>query len=443
MRASCGLLAIAAGIALSVPTVRGDVMMTIRQQDSWRSQGPAAASLSADGRYVALTSYARLTAADTDDLADVYVLDRVTGVNTLESLTADGEPLLGSNDAPRLSGDGRYLVFQTTVEDRTDRIGTDIVLRDRAAGTSIHVGRHASGPRQWSSDPVISDDGRVVAFRSTGTTLVEGDDLNGVREDIYAFDVRSGSISRVSVDAAGRQHAEGSSYAPSVSGDGRYVAFASTARLDVVSGTTRDPHTDNEPLPQVFVRDLEAATTVRVSVGTPGLVLDGASYEPSIDRNGRLVAFASRATNLVRHDRNRSADVFVRDLRNRTTDLVSRNPNGRTGNGPSGHPSISADGRYVAFESDASDLICSNRCPRELEDVNLLADVFLFDRSSGRTTWMSAWPNAPWAEESAAPRIDGDGGVVIFTSRHPVDDSDTAHDFDLFVRVRTPVPGNR
>ena len=75
--------------------------------------------------------------------------------------------------------------------------------------------------------------------------------------------------------------------------------------------------------------------------------------------------------------------------------------------------------------------------------MNLLADVFLFDRSSGRTTWMSAWPNAPWAEESAAPRIDGDGGVVIFTSRHPVDDFDTAHDFDLFVRVRTPVPGDR
>ena len=443
MHASCGLLGVAAGIALSVPTVRGDVMMTIRQQDSWRSQGPAAASLSADGRYVALTSYARLTAADTDNLADVYVLDRVTGAITLESLTVDGESLPGTNDGPRLSGDGRYLVFQATVDDQTDRIGTDVVLRDRAAGTSIRVGRHASGARQWSSDPVISDDGRVVVFRSTGTTLVAGDDLNGVREDVYAFDVSSRSTSRVSVDAAGHQHAEGSSYAPSLSGDGRYVAFVSAARLDVVAGTARDTRTEAEPLPQVFVRDLEAGRTVRVSVGTPGLVLDGASYDPSISRDGRFVAFASRAANLVRNDRNRSADVFVRDLGDRKTDLVSRTPNGRTGNGASGHPSISADGRYVAFESDASDLICSNRCPRELEDVNLLADVFLFDRTSGRTTWMSAWPNTPWAEESAAPGIDADGGVVIFTSRHPVDDFDTAHDFDLFVRVRTLVPGDR
>jgi Tol biopolymer transport system component len=433
MHSGAGVLAGAIGIALSVPAVRGDVMMTIRQKDRWRSAGRAAASVSGDGRYVAFTSYARLSAADTNEHADIYVLDRVTGAVTLESLTADGEPLIGDSDAPRLNHDGRLLVFQTTVEDSAGRFGADVVLRDRSTGVSHWIGKRVSADHQWNSDPTISDDGRVVAFRSTATNLVEGVDLNGVREDVYAFDVASETIRRVSVDGDGRQHVEGSSYGPSVSGDGRYIAFVSTADLD--SPDTSNAQRADYGLAQVFLRDTVAGTTTRVSVGPTG-PLDGPSYEPAISGDGRFIAFTSRATNLAHRDRNGAADVFVRDMRAGTTELISRNANGRTANGSSGHPAISADGRFVAFQSEASDLICTSRCQPSLEDVNLLPDVFLFDRTNAHATWISAWPNAGWAEESEAPQIDADGTVVAFTSRHPIDERDTAHDFDLFVRIR-------
>jgi TolB protein len=145
--------------------------------------------------------------------------------------------------------------------------------------------------------------------------------------------------------------------------------------------------------------------------------------------------FASEATNLVPGDRNRSADVFLRDLRTHSAVLISRSASGGAANGRSGNPVVSADGRFVAFQSQASDLICARRCPAAVEDINLLSDVFLFDRVTGLMIRISAGP-AGWAEESAAPQIDAAGDVIAFTSRHPIDAQDDRNDFDLFVRVR-------
>jgi hypothetical protein len=171
-------------------------------------------------------------------------------------------------------------------------------------------------------------------------------------------------------------------------------------------------------------------------VGAGGSRLDGASHGPSISRDGRFVAFVSEATDLVRGDRNRSPDVFVADMQDRSTVLISRSARGGTGNGPSGSPAISADGRFVAFQSAASDLMCARRCPAAVEDVNLLPDVFLFDRAAQRMLPMSGDPAGGWAEESVAPQLDASGEIVVFTSRHPIDASDMRHDFDLFVRQR-------
>jgi hypothetical protein len=89
----------------------------------------------------------------------------------------------------------------------------------------------------------------------------------------------------------------------------------------------------------------------------------------------------------------------------------------------------------VAFQSDASDLVCASRCPPESEDINLLSDVFLFDRTTGALAWISTEPSGAWMEESAAPAIDASGRIVAFTSRHPIDERDVANDFDLFVHV--------
>ena len=395
---------------------------------------PAPAGLNADGRWVAFDSYARLAPADTNNHRDIYVLDRTTGRVTLESLTPEGQVLSGDSAYPRLSGDGRYLVFETalSVGDGTV-MGTEIVLRDRVQNTARRVSRGTSeGSVQESSRaPAISEDGRVVAFASGATDLVAGRDENGTKEDVYLFEVTTGLVRRISVDSQGVQRPDGASFAPSVSADGRYVAFTSTATLD--GGEARS--SSGRPVASVYVRDLQLGVTERVSVCPDGMLPDGGSSDPAISRDGRYVAFASEATNLVPGDRNRSADVFLRDLRTHSSVLISRSANGGAANGRSGNPAVSADGRFVAFQSQASDLICARRCPAAVEDINLLSDVFLFDRGNGVMIRISAGPDG-WAEESAAPQVNAAGDVIAFTSRHPIDAQDDRNDFDLFIRVR-------
>jgi Tol biopolymer transport system component len=431
--------AVAIGFCLRMPMQDPSaILLTVPQQDAWRSGWSATpAGLSADGRWIAFDSYARLAPADTNSHRDVYVLDRITGRVTLESLTTEGQVLTADSGYPRLSGDGRYLVFETAIAGPDGApIGVEIVLRDREQNTTRHISRGASGPisAHGNRAPAISADGRIVVFASGATDLVAGRDENGTEEDVYQFEVATGLVRRISVDSHGAQRPGGASFAPSVSADGRYVAFTSKAALDGENA---------RPIASIFVRDTQLGTTERVSVCARGIPPDGPSSDPAISRDGRYVAFVSEATNLVPGDRNRSPDIFLRDLRMRSTALISRSASGGPGNGPSGNPVVSADGRFVAFQSQASDLVCARRCARAVEDVNLLSDVFLFDRVMGLMTWVSAGPAGGWAEESTAPQVDAGGAVVAFTSRHPIDERDVSNDFDLFVRVRADDPPAR
>jgi Tol biopolymer transport system component len=182
----------------------------------------------------------------------------------------------------------------------------------------------------------------------------------------------------------------------------------------------------------VYVRDTDAHVTRRISIGRDGAVANGGSYAAAISGDGHHVAFVSEATNLVPRDDNRFPDVFLHDLGSRTTLLVSRSASGGSANGPSGNPAISMDGSYVAFQSDASDLTCSGRCSDTARDINLLSDVFLFDRVRRTTTRLSTG-RQPWMEPSAGPSISDTGAVVAFSTRHPIDADDTHNDFDLFV----------
>ena len=181
--------AMAIGFCVWMPTQEPSaILLTVPQRDAWRAASNAApAGLSSDGRWIAFDSYARLAPADTNDHRDVYVLDRTTGRVTLESLTSAGHLLENDSAHPRLSGDGRYLVFETgTSSADGSPIGVEIVLRDRAQNTTRHLSRGASGSirREWSRAPAISEDGRVVAFTSGATDLVAGRDENGVMEDV-------------------------------------------------------------------------------------------------------------------------------------------------------------------------------------------------------------------------------------------------------------------
>jgi Tol biopolymer transport system component len=429
-RTTSAAVAVVGVLCDSPPPQAAFTLLTIPQRDGLRSRsGEPTASVSADGRYIAFVSYAALASKDVDRFADVYVLDRVTGAVTLESESADGQPLIGDCGHPRISDAGRYLVFEGTL-DGHGQAGhvSDILLRDRGSGATRVISRGARGEPAdgWSSSAAISDDGRAVAFASTATNLVPGPDANGSRSDIYLFLAGTNVTQRVSVDSRGLQYG-GGSVKPTISADGRYVAFSSLlAQTSLAGGQPREA-----PL-AMHLRDTATGQTTELKPQGP--VPNGASMNPVISGNGKYVAFASRATNLVTGDRNRSLDVFLYEIATGAITAVSRGVNGGTANGASINPAISADGRFVLFQSDASDLACT-RCAPGTEDINLLPDVFVFDRTTGRVTCLSVGADGAWMEESGAPAVDASGRVIAFTSRHPISTEDTSNDFDLFVWI--------
>jgi Tol biopolymer transport system component len=409
----------------------GDPLVTIAQRDRFRSaRAVRTCDVSADGRFVAFESWASLVAADDDQRADVYVLDRTNGHVTLE--TADLDP--GADGShPRISGDGRYVVFEAR---SLDDPRVDIVLRDRVNGLTRVLTGHIteSAAFAWSRNPDISGDGRVVAFSSAATTLTGGVDANGAREDVYAMEVASGAVRRVSVTSSGAQLATGNSILPTLSTDGRWIAFASTAALEVTSPAARPAES---PVRQVFLRDTLRGTTTLVSRPRRGTRPNGESSLPSISGDGRYIAFVSSASDLDddAEDENRGADVFVFDRESSAIAKVSRAADGSGPNGVSANPTISGDGRFIAFQSDAGNLACSGRCTRAQEDINLLWDVFVFDRTTARTVRVSEDELGGWMEWSIGPSIDNSGRVVAFSSRHPMHADDRLDDMDLFVRL--------
>ena len=404
---------------------------TVVQQDAWLEPRDAPqVSVSADGRFVAFASYARLAPADTNDARDVYVLDRRDNLVTLESIGWDRLAASAGSEHPRLSADARFLVFRAVLLDQASSGRVDIVLRDRASGSMrvVNLGVGGVGANGSSIDPTISADGRHVVFASHATNLVAGTDRNGSAADIYAFDARTGTLERVSLDGRGGQPDSGGSTTPSISRDGRLIAFASMANLDGTLGAN-----ERSPVSAVYVRDRQLGTTRRVSARASGTRTEGASSRPVLSADGRFVAFVSTDSALVPDDRNRLADVLLADLQTGGLTLVSRRAGGGSGNGASGNPAISADGRYIAFQSEASDLICSQDCPATLEDINLLWDVFVFDRRAATVARVSGGAGAGWMEPSIAPALAAGGELIAFSSRHPTEPTDLKNDFDLFL----------
>ena len=408
------------------------------------SPGVATVDVSTDGRVVAFASLARLTDADDNTTEDIYVLDRATGAIRLESVTATGRASNGSSQHPRLSGDGRFLVFSTVATSLTASSGqaaySQVLRRDRATGITTLVSRTPAGApgNGWSGVPDMSDDGRFVVFESHATDLVAGVDGNSGGSDIYLFDAADGGVRRISVTTAGEQLANGQSATPAISGTGRVVAFSSTAPLDAPPG---------QPLRRayrrdIFVRDLVDGVTRRISTSRDRDGTNGDSYHPAINGDGRRVAFVSTATNLDDDARARKGqeNVYLYDAGTPRLNLISRSASGGVADGESRHPAVSADGRYVLFSSDASNLHCTDRCG-SAEDLNLVMDVYRMDTLSGVVGRVSGGSFAPepWWHASSGVASDGTGRVVAFSSREPIDDADLAHDDDLFVQV---LPGS-
>jgi Tol biopolymer transport system component len=414
----------------------GASFVTVAQHDGARSLASmASVDVSADGRFVAFESYAQLVPADTDTNRDIYLLDRASGKVTLESSMFSR---FTDNAHPRLSAEGRWLVFEAEQEvEVLHLLRIEIAVVDRASGSMrLVMAPHGEGSNGSSHSPEISDDGRVIVFSSVATNLVDGVDANGMLEDVYAMDTSSGTVRRISVDTAGKQPSTGFSFSPTISGDGRVIAFTSSAPLTPSTGRPSAPTglAAGFALRQVYVRDENTKTTTQISVGENGEWPDGASVRPAVSADGRYVAFTSEATRLVKNDTNRVADVFLHDRTTATTRIVTHGSDGRPANGRSTAPAISSDGRFIVLQSDASNLVCAKRCAAPDDDLNLLWDVFRWDRDHDTIVRLSDDALGPWAEPSIGPALDAFGGIVAFASRHPMDASDRANDFDLFVR---------
>jgi Tol biopolymer transport system component len=326
--------------------------------------GSKAAGISSNGRFVLFRSDAsNLVPNDTNGAEDIFVHDRQTGATKRVSVSSRGRQANGSSVFPVISADGRYVVFTSGASNLVsgDTNGTsDIFVRDtwthRTQRVSISsVGRQANG---FSEESGISTHGRYVVFTSGASNLVPGDTNH--LADVFIHDRRTGTTRRMSVSSQEKQGSRSptntGANGPSISGDGRYVAFHSDDS-NLVPGDTNHAF-------DMFVRDRVAGKTRRVSVSTNGEQADAESLGPAIiSADGRYVAFASLATNLVGNDDNDATDVFIRDRVAHLTILASLGADGAHGNDSSWPAAMSADDRYLAFSSWAGNLVPNDMSP--------------------------------------------------------------------------------
>jgi len=460
-------------------------------------------AISADGRYVTFHSASKLVTDDTNVLRDVFVHDRQTAATERVSVTSNGvQSVSGDSVQPAISADSRHVVFVTFATDLVpgdtqlcllpidpepiEYNCPDVLAHDRVTGATALISL-SSGGAQGNGDnmfPDISGDGRYVAFQSLATNLVAGDtnvfcqndpepELDNcgdifVRDrdtDVDGTFDETGDVStvRVSVSSSGTQGNE-ESHDASISMSGRYVVFTSWASNLVASDT--NGHQD------IFLRDRDtdvdgtfdeagAVSTIRVSVSNSGTQGNGDSDLADVSSDGRYVVFSSDATNLVTGDTNGQTDIFVRDrdtdvdgIFDETNDVstkrVSLSTSGVQGNNWSYAPSISSDGAFVAFVSQASNLVTG--------DTNNVVDVFVRNRDTDgdlifdevgyvSTTRVSVSTSDYRPEgngESGDAAISGDGNQVAFwsvASNLVADDHNGVDDVFVHDSVVGPVGG--
>jgi Tol biopolymer transport system component len=437
-----GLALLCLGLALAAPAgpawaAKDDLDLVSRATGATGAKGSSGsgdAAVSADGRFVAFASdAANLHPDDTGggfSVDDVFVRDMQTNTTTLVSRATGAAGDKGNDHSfePAVSADGRFVAFQSDASnlhpDDDDSI-RDVFVRDLEANTTTLVSRAAGADGDkadsFSFEPAVSADGRFVAFESQASNLHPDDD-DGT-PDVFVRDLQLNTTTLVSraTGADGDKGNSGSGGA-AVSADGRFVAFH--------SGASNLHPDDDDGTPDVFVRDLQANTTTLVSraAGPAGDKGNGSSGAPAVSADGRLVAFHSVASNLHPDD-DGTTDVFVRDLQANTTTLASRaaGPTGAKGNSDSFVHAVSADGHFVAFSSFASNL--------HPDDTDLTVDVFVRDLHADTTTLVSraAGPTGTKGNrDSFEAAVSADGRFVAFSSRatnlHPDDTADFVSD---------------
>lgn len=414
MRKGWGILLLLAAAVHAANTERLSLSST-GQEGSDASFAP---SVSADGRLIAFLSLAsNLVADDTNGIRDIFVRDRDAGVTSRVNVSSLGAEANDDSGEPAISGDGRYVAFTSRASNlvSNDTNGTwDVFVHDRATGVTARVSVSTTGAQgnAFSMGPSLSHDGRYVCFMSLASNLVPGD-TNGVK-DIFVHDRLSGVTERVSVTSGGEE-ANGQTTIGTISPDGRYVAMISYAS-NLVPG-------DTNGFSDAFLHDRLTGIMLRVSAG------HGWTRNVDVSLAGRVVAFESDASDLVADDTNGSSDVFVWDGSSGDIERVSVSDEGSESNGPSAVPSLSADGRLVAFWSSATNVVPG--------DTNGEMDVFVRDRLVGSTRRVSVADSGEQANgPSLGPCCSADGSMVAFqsTATNLVED-DTNGLSDVFARV--------
>jgi Tol biopolymer transport system component len=381
-------------------------------------------AVSANGRYVAFDSFAD-NLAGSSPAGGVFVRDTTAGSTAVASVKMNGTTD-DAADTPAISGDGRYVAFVT---DSTGLVTGgnssfyQVYVRDRTTGATVRASTKPNGTQGTddSGHPSLSNDGRYLAFESDSPGLVTGDTNEWT--DVFVRDRVANTLKRVSLTSTGAE-ADLGGEAPTISGDGRYVAFASYEQM------TPD---DTNGVMDVFVRDTVANTTTLVSKPAGAGTSDGNSTDPVISADGKSVAFVTAATNMdATTDNNAATDVFVRSLPGNTTTRASRSSSGGLAHGVASGPTISGDGRYVAYESTATDAVS--------DDTNGAADSFVFDRSSSTTTRISTNQLGEQLPTGGTfPVVTANGAFVTFATDAPITGLGTSSMRQLYVRLTVPL----
>lgn len=382
-----GVLLLGAATAAFAATLGSTTLVSQSTGGSTGDSGSTNPEASSDGRYVVFQSDAEnLVAGDTNGVTDIFLRDTVTGETRRVNVSSAGAEADLASSSPTISADGAWIAYSsvaTTLVASDSNVTFDVFLYDVENEVTTRI--VAPGGTQLNGAsvlPSISQDGRYVAFQSDATNAVAGD--SNSQPDIFRYDRTTGDIIRVNVDSSGTQ-ANATSSEPSISGDGNRVAFLSFATNLIASDT--NARTD------VFLRDVTAGTTVRVSESSSGTQANDTSYSPSISQDGAYVAFASTANNLVGFDNNNARDIFRYRVSTAATAMVSFETNGSLRSRTSFAPAISADGRLVVYTS--------------FWDPTY-AHVWLYDTQTASTLQVDLLSNA------AAPDISGDGTRVVY-----------------------------
>ena len=311
------------------------------------------ASISADGTRIVYNSAAsNLVAGDTNGYPDVYMYDTQTKTTSLISHRPDGGAANFGSFIPYISADGTHVVYTSSASDLVGGSGArgeiNVYLHDIAAGTTKLVS-HGTGDALANDESIaesISADGNLVTFRSLAANLIP-DDNNGRTEDVFLYNASTGQNQIISGTPG--EPANAGSGSSAISGNGNYVAYSSAA-----SNLVAD---DNNGRADVFLYDVEVNSTTLISRGRGGLAANGDSFYPTISRDGTRIAYLSWARNLVAEPDSIYTDIYVFDTTTESTRLITKAPNGSPADDRSDGVKISLDGRYIAYDSRASNLV--------------------------------------------------------------------------------------